>query len=163
VHSDDKQRFVGLGVIANFEPLWAAYDEFMDELTLPRIGPARTALQYPIGSIAASGAPISFGSDWPVSSHDPLEGLAVAVTRSRTGQPEPGWTPEERLPILQSIMAYTQGSAYQAFDDDAGAIAVGQRADLVILDHDITALPGNEIPDVSVSETWLDGRQVYAA
>ena len=84
VHPDDQARFAPLGVIANFEPLWAAYDEFMEQLALPRLGPARTALQYPIGSMVRSGARISFGSDWPVSSHRPLDGLAVAVTR-RTG------------------------------------------------------------------------------
>jgi predicted amidohydrolase YtcJ len=164
VHPDDKARFAALGVIANFEPLWAAYDEFMEELTLPRLGHHRTALQYPIASIAASGAPVSFGSDWPVSSPHPLHGLAVAVTRqNRNGDPVDGWIPEERLPILQSLQAYTQGSAFQAFDDDAGAIAVGQRADLVILDHDITAIAGNEISDVVVSETWLSGRPVFTA
>jgi predicted amidohydrolase YtcJ len=162
VHDDDKPRFAALGVIANFEPLWAAYDDFMERLAVPRIGRARTALQYPIASLAAAGARIGFGSDWPVSSYRPLDGLAVAVSRQNAaGEPVEGWIPEERYPILESIRAYTQGSAFQAFDDDAGELAVGQRADLVVLDHDITAMAGNEIKHVQVDQTWLQGRQVF--
>jgi predicted amidohydrolase YtcJ len=162
VHPDDKPRFAALGVIANFEPLWAQFDASMVDLTMPRLGPDRSALQYPIASLLQSGAPVSFGSDWPVSSHRPLDGLAVAVTRQNAaGEPVGGWMPEERLPILQAIKAYTQGSAYQAFDDDAGAIAVGQRADLIVLDRDITAVAGNEVADAQVDETWIDGRQEF--
>jgi predicted amidohydrolase YtcJ len=164
VHPDDRPRFAALGVIANFEPLWACYDEFMDELALPRLGPTRTAMQYPIGSLLAAGARLSFGSDWPVSSHHPLEGLAVAVTRTnRRGEPIGGWVPEERIPMLTAIRAYTEGSAYQAFDDDAGRLAVGMRADLVITSHDITGIAGEELREVSVDETWVAGRRVHSA
>ncbi len=164
VHAADKPRFAALGVIANFEPLWAAYDEFMHELTLPRLGPERTALQYPIGSLLAGGARISFGSDWPVSSHRPLEGLAVAVTRAnRRGEPIGGWVPEERVPMLRAIEAYTRGSAYQAFDDDAGSLSVGQRADLVITDCDVTAIAGEDLAEVEVTQTWLDGTPVFVS
>ena len=163
VHPDDRARFAPLGVIANFEPLWAAYDEFMEQLALPRLGPARTALQYPIGSMVRSGAGISFGSDWPVSSHRPLDGLAVAVTRqNRRGEPVGGWVPEERVPMLTAIRAYTEGSAFQAFDDRAGRLAAGYRADLVITDHDITAVAGEELGGVRVDETWLAGRRVFS-
>jgi hypothetical protein len=162
VHPDDRPRFADLGVIANFEPLWAQHDDSMIELTFPRLGPERSALQYPIGTLLRSGAPVSFGSDWPVSSHRPLDGLATAVTRlNGRGEPVGGWLPEERIPIAQAISAYTAGSAHQAFDDDAGTIAVGQRADLVVLDRDITALAGEEIPAARVDQTWLAGHLVH--
>jgi hypothetical protein len=161
VDPDDRPRFAALGVIANFEPLWACRDDAMVDLTFPRLGPQRSALQYPIATLAAGGGRISFGSDWPVSSHRPLDGLAVAVTRQNAaGEPVDGWLPEERLPILQAIQAYTEGSAYQAFDDD-GRIAVGQAADLVVLDRDITAVAGNEVSDAHVDQTWLGGACVY--
>lgn len=162
VHPDDRPRFVAHGVIANFEPLWAQHDDSMVDLTFPRLGPERSALQYPIGSLLRSGAPVSFGSDWPVSSHRPLDGLSTAVTRlNARGEPVGGWLPEERIPIGQAIAAYTAGTAHQAFDDDAGRIAVGQRADLVVLDRDITAVAGEEIPDARVDQTWLAGQLVY--
>ncbi len=162
VHPDDRPRFVALGVIANFEPLWAQHDDSMLDLTFPRLGPERSALQYPIGTLLRSGAPVSFGSDWPVSSHRPVDGLATAVSRlNGRGEPAGGWLPEERIPILDAIRAYTAGSAYQAFDDDAGAIAVGQRADLIVLDQDITAIAGEEIGGAEIDQTWLAGQLVF--
>ena len=162
VHPTDRPRFAALGVIANFEPLWAQHDAAMVDLTLPRLGPQRSALQYPIGTLLRSGAPVSFGSDWPVSSHRPLDGLSTAVTRlNARGEPAGGWLPEERVPIAQAIAAYTSGTAHQAFDDEAGRLAVGQRADLVVLDRDITAVAGEEIPDARVDQTWLAGALLY--
>ncbi len=162
VHPADRARFAALGVIANFEPLWACLDDSQLDLTMPRLGPQRSMLQYPIATLATLGAPVSFGSDWPVSSHRPLDGLAVAVTRRNDrGEPLGGWVPEERIPILQAIHAYTAGSAFQAFDDDAGALAVGARADMVVLDSDITAIAGDEIPGATVDETWVSGTRVF--
>jgi predicted amidohydrolase YtcJ len=162
VHPDDRPRFAALGVIANFEPLWAQHDDSMLDLTLPRLGPERSVLQYPIGTLLRSGAPISFGSDWPVSSHRPLDGLSTAVTRlNGRGEPIGGWLPEERVPVAQAIRAYTAGTAHQAFDDDAGTIVVGHRADLVVLDRDITAIAGEEIPDARIDQTWLAGDLVF--
>jgi hypothetical protein len=160
----DRPRFAELGVVANFEPLWAQLEPGMTELTVPRLGPRRTMLQYPIGTLHRLGASISFGSDWPVSSADPLAGLAVAVTRQTPGgEPAGGWLPEERLPILQALAAYTSGVAHQAFDDDRGTIAVGQRADLTLIDSDITALAGIEVPEATVQGVWVDGVEVWRA
>ncbi|MEP7114505.1 MAG: amidohydrolase [Ilumatobacteraceae bacterium] len=162
VHPADRSRFAALDVIANFEPLWACLDSSQVELTLPRLGPARSALQYPIATLARLGAVVSFGSDWPVSSHRPLDGLAVAVTRRNDkGEPADGWLPDERIPVLQAIHAYSAGSAFQAFDDDAGALVVGARADVVVLDHDITAIAGTEVAGALVDETWMNGARVF--
>ncbi|MEY2443522.1 MAG: hypothetical protein QOE00_102 [Ilumatobacteraceae bacterium] len=162
VHPADRPRFAALGVIANFEPLWACLDPSQVELTLPRIGPERSSLQYPIATLARLGATVSFGSDWPVSSHRPLDGLAVAVTRRNDkGEPVDGWLPEERISILQAIRAYSAGSAFQAFDDDAGTLSVGARADLVVLDSDITAIAGDEVPGAHVEQTWVNGTRVF--
>jgi predicted amidohydrolase YtcJ len=164
VHPDDRHRFRALGAVANFEPLWAQPNEIMVELTEPRLGPERSRWQYPIGSLLADGAHVSFGSDWPVSSHVPLDGIAVAITRqTRDGDPPAGWLPGERITRDQAFAAYTAGTAYQAGDEaDAGTIAVGQRADLVALDGDVTELPPAELPEVAVAATWLGGRTVHA-
>lgn len=158
----DRPRFAALGVIANFEPLWAQLDECMTQLTMPRLGPARSALQYPIATLARLGARVGFGSDWPVSSADPLAGLAVAVTRQTpSGVPAGGWTPDERVPILDAIGAYTAGSAHQAFDDERGTLAVGAPADLVLVDHDVTAAAGDEVADATATGLWLEGTEVW--
>jgi predicted amidohydrolase YtcJ len=163
VHPDDLPRFARLGVVANFEPLWAQLDPLMLELTIPRLGPERSARQYPIGSLARSGARLSFGSDWPVSSLTPMEGLAVAVTRQTpAGDPPGGWLPAERLPLSAALAAYTSGGAWQSFEEDtAGTITVGKRADLTLLGADPTTLDPAELADVPVTGTWLAGTQVF--
>jgi predicted amidohydrolase YtcJ len=159
----DIARFAELGVIANFEPLWACLEPGMVRLVLPRIGPDRTARQYPMRSIAATGARLSMGSDWPVSSMVPLEGLAVAVTRQTSdGQPPGGWTPHERLDREQALAAYSAGVAYQAFEDDSwGRIAVGMRADLVALAHDPLDVEPLRWDSLPVVGTWLAGRRTF--
>lgn len=163
VHPTDLPRFARLGVVANFEPLWAQLDPLMLELTIPRLGPERAAWQYPIGSLARSGARLSFGSDWPVSSLVPMEGLAVAVTRQTGGgHPPGGWLPAERLPLQAALAAYTSGGAWQAFEEDtAGMIAVGRRADLTLLGADVPALADTELAGVPVVGTWLAGVPVF--
>ena len=163
VHSDDLPRFARLGVVANFEPLWAQLDPLMLELTIPRLGPERAARQYPIGSLARSGARISFGSDWPVSSLTPMEGLAVAVTRQTpAGHPPGGWLAAERLSLPAALAAYTSGGAWQSFEEDtAGTITVGKRADLALLGADPTTLDPADLASVPVTGTWLAGTQVF--
>jgi len=159
----DLPRFAALGVIANLEPLWAQLDPLQVDLTLPRIGPERGAWQYPMASLLATGAVLSMGSDWPVSSYRPLEGLAVAVTRqTRDGVPAQGWVPHERLPVGSALSAYTQGVAYQAFEEDAwGSVTVGRRADLVWLDRDPTTTEPARWPEIVVRGTWLAGRRTW--
>jgi predicted amidohydrolase YtcJ len=158
----DLPRFAALGVIANVEPLWAQLDPLQRDLTMPRLGAARSTLQYPFASLVASGAVLSMGSDWPVSSHRPLDGLAVAVTRQTAdGHPAQGWLPHERLAPETALSAYTAGSAYQSFEEgQRGTIAVGARADLVWLARDPLATPAVEWPSIAVLGTWLGGQPV---
>lgn len=164
VHPDDRPRFRALGVIANFEPLWAQDNEIMRELTEPRLGPERSGWQYPIGSLVRDGARVSFGSDWPVSSHVPLDGIAVAMTRrGRTGPAaEHPFLPDEAISLDQALAAYTSGTAHQAGDEhDAGRIEVGQRADLALTDQDLEVVAPHELPDVAIVGTWRSGQRVH--
>lgn len=160
VQQADRPRFGALGVIANFEPLWACPDDVQVELTEPRLGPDRSRLQYPIASLLRAG-PVSFGSDWPVSSADPREGLAVAVTRQLAdGTPPAGWIQEERVGMAEAVTAYTRGVAVQAFEDDQwGSLVVGARADLVHLAADPRLVRPHDLPSVAVLGTWLGGRR----
>jgi predicted amidohydrolase YtcJ len=162
VHPDDRPRFRALGAVANFEPLWAQPNAVMVDLTEPRLGRERSGWQYPIGTLLRSGAHVSFGSDWPVSSHVPLEGLQVALTRRVPGDADsPVLHPDERITLDQGITAYTLGTAYQAHDEaDAGTITVGARADLVLTDEDVTAVPADALGEVTVTGTWRAGMRV---
>ncbi|QFQ30508.2 amidohydrolase family protein [Janibacter melonis] len=163
----DRARFAELGVIANAEPLWAQLDDLMTVLTVPRLGQPRVDEQYCLADLHALGTPLSFGSDWPVSSADPLEGMAVACSRQTQDRvPEGGWVPEQRLPVEAALAAYTLGSAHQARRDagclDPGCVAGGPVADLVELTADPRDLPSpRDIDGIRVRRTWLAGRAVH--
>jgi len=161
----DLGRFAQLGVIPNMQPLWAQMDALMTVLTVPRLGIDRSDKQYRMRSLATSGAPLALGSDWPVSSGAPLDGIAVAVSRrTAAGDPDGGWTPDEILPIEQTLAAYTAGVAYQAFaEGNWGTIVEGASADLVWLDRDPRQTPARELPTVTVRATYLRGQSAYAA
>jgi len=159
----DIPRFAELGVVANFEPLWACSDDVMNLLTIPRLGEPRAALQYPIASLAAAGVAISFGSDWPVTGHHPVPGLATAVTRQTPDHlPEGGWLPNERVDVETALSAYTAGVAHQAFAERTwGTLRPGMSADLVLLAEDPAAVPAERIAGVEVLGTWLAGRPTF--
>jgi len=160
VHPRDLPRFAALGVVANFEPLWAQQDAVMVDLTEPRLGPERSRQQYPIAGVLGTGARVSFGSDWPVTDAAPLAGIATAVTRQTPGRhPAGGWLPEQRLPLSAALAAYTSGTAWQCFDDTAGRLVEGAPADLVALGIDLTRVFDHEIADVPVMSTWRRGER----
>ncbi len=159
----DIPRFRKLGVIANFQPLWANADEYITELTEPKLGPERSRWLYPIGSVVASGAAFAFGSDWSVSSMNPLDGIEVAVTRRLPTQPAgASWIPEERITLPDAIAAYTIRGAYLDFSEkDTGSIEVGKAADLIVLDRNLFEIPNSQIHEAKVLLTLLEGSEVY--
>ncbi|MFT4082146.1 MAG: amidohydrolase [Nocardioides sp.] len=162
VHPDDVDRFRALGATANLQPLWAAHEPQMDELTIPFLGPERSAWQYPFGSLRDAGAVLAAGSDWPVSSPDPLAGIHVAVNRVEPGEDAPVFYPEQRIDLATALAAYTCGTAYVNHLDETGTIAAGNLADLVVLDRDPFAHPAEEICQTRVEQTYVDGRRVYS-
>ncbi|GAA3398402.1 amidohydrolase [Streptomyces roseoviridis] len=162
VHPDDIPRFARLGALANIQPLWAAHEPQMDELTIPFLGPERAAWQYPFGDLVRAGATLVAGSDWPVSSPDPLAGLHVAVNRAEPGATDGRiFLPEQRLDLTTALAAYTAGSAHAGGHDDAGSLRPGHLADLVVLDRDILTAPPEEIAEARVEQTFVGGVRVY--
>ncbi|GHK05271.1 amidohydrolase [Streptomyces sp. Y2F8-2] len=163
VHPDDVPRFAQLGATANIQPLWAAHEPQMDELTIPFLGPERAARQYPFGALLRAGATLAAGSDWPVSSPDPMQGVHVAVNRVLPGGSRPVFLPEERIGLTDALTAYTAGSAYVNHLDDTGTLRTGALADLVVLDRDPYAGPPEAIGETRVALTYVGGACVYAA
>ena len=170
VHPDDRPRFRALGVTANFQPLWLVHEPQMDELTLPFLGEERGGWQYPLGSLAASGATIAMGSDWPVSSADPFWEMHVAVNHTvPEGYPYGGgsgrvFMPEERISLPVAVRAFTMGSAYvNHLDRETGSIEVGKVADMVVLDRDVFEAAPEGIAGTRVLLTLIDGEKVHEA
>ncbi|MEV8590435.1 amidohydrolase [Streptomyces sp. NPDC051180] len=163
VHPEDLPRFARLGAIANIQPLWAAHEPQMDELTIPFLGPERAAWQYPFGDLVRAGATLAAGSDWPVSSPNPIEGIHVAVNRR---DPEAAddrvFYAEQRLDLTTALAAYTAGTAHVNRLDDTGSLRPGHLADLVVLDRDILTGPPEEIAAARVERTYVGGALVYA-
>jgi predicted amidohydrolase YtcJ len=165
VHPDDVPRFAALDVTANMQGLWAAHEPQMDELTIPFIGPERTARQYVFGDLLRSGARLAAGSDWAVSSANPLRAVHVAVNRAlqdAAGEQAEPFLPGQSLDLGEALAAYTIGSAYvNHLDDETGTIETGKLADLVVLDRDPFAHPASEIGSTGVLATYVQGEPVY--
>jgi predicted amidohydrolase YtcJ len=166
VHPDDVARFRELGVAANIQALWACRDDQMTELTIPFLGADRAGRQYPFADLHDAGARLVAGSDWPVSTPDPLAAIHTAVHRTSYGEPAPAGTepflPEQALPVQVAFAAYTSGSAWVNHRDDAGTVSRGAVADLVVLDRDPFAEP-EQIGAARVRSTWIDGTCVHEA
>ena len=167
MHPADVPRFAALGVTANMQALWAAHEPQMDDLTIPFIGPQRTARQYLFGDLLRSGARLAAGSDWSVSSANPLRAIHVAVNRAlpgATGAEAEPFLPEQGLSLAEALAAYTAGSAYvNHLDGETGAIEPGMLADLAVLDRDPFAGPPGEIASTRVLATCVEGERVYTA
>jgi predicted amidohydrolase YtcJ len=163
IHPDDIPRFRTLGVVANFQPLWAWADPYITDLTLPALAPEVSRWIYPIGSVERAGGTIAFGSDWSVSSADPLAGIQVAVTRRGLDASPAAFHPEQALRLDAAIAAYTIGSAFAlGLDQETGSIEVGKLADLVVLSDDLFALAPEGIASARVVMTLLEGQPVYS-
>ncbi|MEP7018118.1 MAG: amidohydrolase [Actinomycetota bacterium] len=161
VQPEDLPRFRALGVVANAQPYWAKMEPQMEELTLPFLGRDRAQLQYPFGDLMRSGATLAMGSDWSVTTANPLEEIEVAVTRvdpmHRANAP---FLPEQALPLRVALTAFTAGSAYVNHDEDGGSLKVGCRADLAVLDRNVFT-SGGAVADARVDMTVASGKVVY--
>jgi predicted amidohydrolase YtcJ len=167
VHPDDVARFAELKVVANMQPLWARHEDQMDLLTIPFLGTRRAAWQYPFGSLQRAGAPLASGSDWPVSTANPLEIIHTSVNRAHVGATGLAAAPflgEQALSLADALIAHSLGTAYLNHDEQrSGSIEVGKAGDIVILDRDIFAAPVAEIGSATVAYTIIGGEIVYDA
>jgi predicted amidohydrolase YtcJ len=163
IHPDDVGRFASLGVIANAQPLWACHEAQMDRLTIPFLGPERTTWQYPFGSLLRAGARLAMGSDWSVSTADPLRQMEVAVTRvSDTQRDLEPFLPEERLTLAEALAAFTIGSAHvNHLDRETGTLEAGKLADFVVLDRDVVVPDAGPLGDARVIGTFVEGVAVH--
>lgn len=163
ISSADIPRFAKLGAVANLQMLWAMHEDQLDELTIPFIEPGLVDRLYPFGELAESGATLAAGSDWPVSTPDPLAAIHIGVNRTLdpANAPPLGGV-EQRLTLADALTAYTFGSAFvNGLEGDTGRIQAGYLADLVVIDRNLFAFPTAQIGQARVRLTLSGGRVVY--
>jgi predicted amidohydrolase YtcJ len=158
----DIGRLARSGVIASMQPYHAIDDGRWAE---KRIGPERIKTTYAFRSLLDAGAHLAFGSDWTVAPLDPVLGIYAAVTRrTLDGKHPDGWVPQEKITVEEALRAYTVGNAYGVFAEKTrGRLVPGYKADLVLLDRDLTAIPPEEIERAKVRATIVGGRVVFSA
>lgn len=168
VHPDDFGRFKALGVFPVLSTQWGKpAPDTVDQLR-DYLGPERAAILEPAGLLAAAGAEVAFGSDWPVDQLDEWFALKVAVTRENAPEAGPKYVGrlgrDPGLTVRDALRAITIVAAKHLHADDRiGSIEVGKIADLVVLDRDPLTIPPRDIANVKVKETVVGGRTVYPA
>jgi predicted amidohydrolase YtcJ len=160
LHPADYPRFAKLGVIASMQPYHSIDDGRWAEKVL---GPERIHSSYAWKSLLDAGATLAFGSDWPVAPLDAVMGIYAAATRrTLDGKNLSGWTPEQRITVVQAVHAYTVNSAFAEHQETVkGSIEPGKLADLVVLSDDIFSIAPTEIQNTKVEMTIFDGRVIY--
>jgi predicted amidohydrolase YtcJ len=165
ITTSDIPRFGKLGVIASMQPLHSYPDADTLEVWARNAGPDRASRAWAWKSIADAGGRLAFGSDWPVVTLNPWEGVQTAVTRQTSeGEPEAGFVPEQRLTVAQVIEGYTLGAAFAGRREKLeGSLEVGKLADLIILWQNIFDVEPRKIGATKVVTTIVGGRIVYQA
>ncbi len=161
----DISRFGRLGVIASMQPLHSYPDTNTLDVWARNAGPDRASRAWAWKSISDAGGRLAFGSDWPVVTLNPWEGVQTAVTRQTSeGLPEAGFAPGQRLTVAQVIEGYTLGAAFAGRREKSeGSIEIGKLADLIILSENIFDIDPHKIGATKVVTTIVGGRLVYQA
>jgi predicted amidohydrolase YtcJ len=157
---EDARRFATIPVVASMQPYHAIDDGRWLER---RVGAARSRMAYAFRSLLDAGARLAFGSDWSVAPLDPLSGVAAAVARrTLDGRHPDGWIPEQKIGLVEALRAYTAGNAWAVFaEHEWGTLAPGYRADVVVLDRNLFALPPDSLAAARVRYTIVEGKIVY--
>lgn len=165
VATSDIPRFGKLAVIASMQPLHSYPNADTLDVWARNIGPDRASRAWAWKTIAEGGGHLAFGSDWPVVTLNPWEGIQTAVTRQTAeGTPEAGFVPEQRLTVAQAVDGYTQGAAFAGRREKTeGSIEVGKLADLIVISQNIFDINPHKIGATKVVTTIVGGRVVYQA
>ena len=152
ISKDDIPRFGSSGTIAGMEAThWFPTPQSEDGVWARNVGRARLPLAFNWQAIADSGGRLSFGSDWPVATLNPLVGLRNATARK-----------DQKLDPYRALRAYTIDAAYASYsENELGSISPGKLADLVVLSQDVFTIDSAEIHKLEAFLTIFDGRVVY--
>ncbi len=157
---EDIPRFAELDVIAAMQATHATSDKNMAQ---DRLGPTRILGAYAWRKLLNANAIIAAGSDFPVESPNPFYGLHASITRQdHNNSPQGGWFAEEKMTPLEAFRSFTLDAAYSGHQDNIiGSLAAGKKADFVLLDNNLFTMPAENIWQMTVDKTWVNGKLVY--
>lgn len=164
VHPADIPRFRDLGILANYQTLWAQPNPEADAIVDAMLGEERIQWSYPIGEFIRQGVTCMVSSDWGVTTFEPFQIMQCAVTRQNPakGEAGPAHTPQHRISIEDAVKGYTLNAAHAAWRDDCtGSLSVGKYADLILLDRDLFSISPYQIGETQVLLTLLEGREMH--
>lgn len=155
----DISRFADLGVLASMQLLWAIADRYTVDLVKPYIDSMLYVQQYPARSLSDGGATVCGASDWPVTSANPFEAMAVAETREG---PLGILNAREAMDRSDMLRAYTVNAARALMmGREIGSVEIGKYADLVLVDRDVKKVSSDSLRSTRVLWTMLEGSIVY--
>jgi predicted amidohydrolase YtcJ len=157
---EDIPRFRALGIIPSMQPTHATSDQNMAE---QRVGHDRIKGAYAWRTFLDQGSRIACGSDFPVESPNPFEGLHAAVTRqNNAGVPVGGWYKNQAMTLTEAFRCFTLDAAYAAHQENViGSLEPGKWADFILIDRDLFKVPAEQIGKTQVLQTWMGGKRVY--
>ena len=160
INDSDISRFARLNVVANMQPLWAQADGMLMSC-VPRLGMGRIDQMYRMRDLIDSGATIAFGSDWPVSSSNPILGIATAVTRQTAdSKPEGGWIIEQAVTAGEALSSYSSAVSFQLTGRHETPLGINQPCDFVVLSHNPLEVSAGQLKDIEVLATYKSGQQI---
>ncbi|MQA21503.1 amidohydrolase [Rugamonas rivuli] len=157
---EDIPRFKALGIVPSMQPTHATSDQNMAE---QRVGHERIKGAYAWRTFLDQGSRIACGSDFPVESPNPFEGLHAAVTRqNNAGVPAGGWYKNQAMTLTEAFRCFTLDAAYAAHQENViGTLEPGKWADFILIDRDLFKVPAEQIGKTQVLQTWMGGKRVY--
>ncbi len=148
-------------VLLSVQPIHATSDR---KMALRLWGEERCHRAYPYNSYDRRGIKLCFGSDAPVEDPSPIKGIYAATTRLAPFESNAPFLLEEAVSLERALDAYTTSGAFSTFFDDIrGDIALGKKADLIVLSGNLFELPPSYYQDIRVLLTFLEGEVVYQA
>ncbi len=157
LHPQDVERFRDLGIIASVQPVHAPADIDIAE----KYWGKRSRLAYAFKTLLRSGAQVVFGSDSPIETFNPWDGIHAAVCRKRIGAKE-SWYPDEKITVAEAVSAYTRWASQASGEENLkGSIQTGKLADMLVLSRDIFEIDPDEIPQIKAEMTILGGEVVF--
>jgi predicted amidohydrolase YtcJ len=158
ISDSDIARFAKLNVVANMQPLWAQADGMLMSC-VPRLGKGRIDQMYRMRDLIDSGATIAFGSDWPVSSSNPILGIATAVTRQTAeSKPEGGWVIEQAVTVTEAFTNYSASVSFQLTGEHLVPLGMGQPCDFVVLSQNPLEVDSESLRKLQVIATYKSGQ-----